>query len=1113
MKKILMMILTSALGLGAWGVTVTTEADLRTAIANGGTVTLGGNIALTEEIPVGTTVTLDLGTYTISSPTNVFRVAANGNFTVNADASNPGGISVPTNRCCVYTSYGWDPGAKTVVLNGGVFTGNCVFNWSETASENIEELYDFMPDGYGSGEKAVPTSVTINGGTFTGGYEDGNVGEYRCYYFTVNGGTFEKGLDCADTRYGSFGVTSTCKAFFKGGKYRNRYPAARTQDPGKVFIGTETANYVYYIDGDYYVIAPDYSACEATACYDGACVEETSWFYWLVSHCHQRWTTTGASYRWYFLTYAQAASWGTDPQYVNAASGGDGAASAPALRSPARLLSAAPRARLLSSGAGYAADNALPTATKDNFAGQDGYATVTFGGIEGTDLADWLRNPDYNGTSDKIYLIQDRTDLDACRVLTITQPASSGESVTLTDIYDDFNDTGLTQDEADALYQVAVRAYADGDYANSGLAKGVMRAIKALAGHADDAGFRPYKGFSYETERISVDSSSASGAHFSLAIEWLKDNYANAIGGGSNGGDPYAGWTTDITVSFDKDVAANTVELFVGGTGFGDSMDYKKALKATISGENGTVLSARNAYVFPASLGTYESKAWASFYSPLLIAIKNTSPANAGTTATVALRHSKAGEADVIRANFTCAFTKEAAVAQLPNGINLEGLVFEENGAHDIDFSSLTYLGENGENLASEYERLIEYDNGLSVKAVFAGLRSNGVNETLGSAVTGLDGVSTAEAGDDMIVSKYLSVSVSGLQIKGLASGNKSLGAIIYNVVPRARIIDDSSDTTRTITNPEIGGKTITFRLPLTDDFTAKARVVHTSEGYPTERWIADVGGEAGARYVEISTTHFSTFTVSPVSANVATTSVQASNLFGAIEVTGGAANMYVAVPFEGFGSAGAARTAQDVVHAANLAADTKMYVYDGEKESHDVYKVASGAWTPAPKVTINSGNEATQESADLSREVPAGTGVLVQRKDTAQSVYVYGQVPGTAVNPEPFAKGRTFVSPPFEVATVEVGGVKYVNLNAFTWTGVKATTSNRVLQNGADYIQFRDKDNNLRQYFFEKGSWGVPPRQTASYGALVTDGRALIPQGTAFWYSTAVGGAKVEWK
>ena len=202
MKKILMMILAAAFGLGAWGVTVTTEADLRTAIASGGTVELGGNIALTEEIAVGTTVTLDLGTYTISSPTNVFRIAANGNFTVNAAATNPGGISVPTNRCCVYTSYGWDPGAKTVVLNGGVFTGNCVFNWAASAlSAYVSyENYGLAVDGAGSGEKAVPTSVTINGGTFTGGYELGNVGAYRCYYFTVNGGTFEKGLDCADTR-------------------------------------------------------------------------------------------------------------------------------------------------------------------------------------------------------------------------------------------------------------------------------------------------------------------------------------------------------------------------------------------------------------------------------------------------------------------------------------------------------------------------------------------------------------------------------------------------------------------------------------------------------------------------------------------------------------------------------------------------------------------------------------------------------------------------------------------------------------------------------------------------------------------------------------------------
>ena len=259
MKKILMMILAAAFGLGAWGVTVTTEADLRTAIASGGTVELGGNIALTEEIAVANTVTLDLATYTISSPTNVFRVAA--------------------------TSYGWDPGAKTVVLNGGVFTGNCVFNWAASAlSAYVSyENYGLAVDGAGSGEKAVPTSVTINGGTFTGGYELGNVGAYRCYYFTVNGGTFEKGLDCADTRYCSIGVTTTCKAYFNGGRYRDRYPTFRKKkqglsvvdDPGKVFIGTTTHTNSYYIAGGYYVNAYDRSACEVTGTYAGAAVQSS----------------------------------------------------------------------------------------------------------------------------------------------------------------------------------------------------------------------------------------------------------------------------------------------------------------------------------------------------------------------------------------------------------------------------------------------------------------------------------------------------------------------------------------------------------------------------------------------------------------------------------------------------------------------------------------------------------------------------------------------------------------------------------------------------------------------------------------------------------------------
>lgn len=245
------------------------------------------------------------------------------------------------------------------------------------------------------------------------------------------------------------------------------------------------------------------------------------------------------------------------------------------------------------------------------------------------------------------------------------------------------------------------------------------------------------------------------------------------------------------------------------------------------------------------------------------------------------------------------------------------------------------------------------------------------------------------------------------------------------------------------------------------------------------------------------------------------TNSVQSANLFGAVKITGNvASNMYVAVPFEGFESAGAARKAKDVVHPANLTAETKMYVYDKANDSHDVYKVTSGAWAPAVKVTINSNNAATLDAASLDRAVPAGTGVLVARANAGDNVYVYGQIPASAAAVT-FAQGQTFVAPPYTNATVDVSGVKYINLNTFTWTGVSAAKQDRKLISGADFIQFRDANNRLIKYYHDGTSWGLQPTyaKLASYKPYVEGGKALVPQGTAFWYCSSVGGAKVEWK
>ena len=345
-------------------------------------------------------------------------------------------------------------------------------------------------------------------------------------------------------------------------------------------------------------------------------------------------------------------------------------------------------------------------------------------------------------------------------------------------------------------------------------------------------------------------------------------------------------------------------------------------------------------------------------------------------------------------------------------------------------------------------------------------------------------------------------------------------GTVSYEVHPEAvvTVTKDSTDTTTPIplSNACLAADaSFTFDLDVTGVVAAGdwAKVTHVSADpkYAAEaRNLKAVAGDGGKVYVTVTTTHFSTFTVGAGVPPV-TFGVRSDNLFGSIKIEGNvASNLYVATLFEGFEADGALRKAQDVVHATNLTAGTKMYVYDKNADKYDVFEVdANGKWAAADKLTVNVEGKATFDTADLTRGVTNGTGVIVGRKNTAETVYVYGQVPKIPIASTTFGAGQTLVSPPY------TNGVECVDLNASTWTGVKATQLKRLKnQKGADYIQFRTADNRLVKYFYLEGEgWGVVPTQVSQFSEFVANGKALIPVGTAFWYYSTSGGAKVEWK
>lgn len=162
-KKLLSTLLTLCLILVMAPVTtlaadaeVTTEAELKAAVANSGSIVLRSDIALTSRVEITSgTVTIDLNGHTISL----------------ADSYSS------TNNCMIKVSDG-----AGLTLNDSIGTGRI----TNTLNENEYGAVAVM----GTNNDSSPTTLVVNGGTYEG-YYYGVVGNGTAHYtdITINGGT------------------------------------------------------------------------------------------------------------------------------------------------------------------------------------------------------------------------------------------------------------------------------------------------------------------------------------------------------------------------------------------------------------------------------------------------------------------------------------------------------------------------------------------------------------------------------------------------------------------------------------------------------------------------------------------------------------------------------------------------------------------------------------------------------------------------------------------------------------------------------------------------------------------------------------------------------------
>ena len=227
--------------LTAGSVTVATEEALRTAVQNGGEVTLGSNITLTSgtlTIPEGISVTLDLNGNTITANFKGDAIAIAGTLTLK-DSGTGGTITHGMNGSSKYMGRGVKVDGGTFTMTGGSIAENRIADNVGGSGGGIYVANGEFNMSGGSITGNMITAVDINGHTYGGGYgggvyvaskatfhmSDGTIsnnavnlyggGVYVTGTFTMSGGSITGNQ--ASGNGGGVGIESNAKFTMTGG--------------------------------------------------------------------------------------------------------------------------------------------------------------------------------------------------------------------------------------------------------------------------------------------------------------------------------------------------------------------------------------------------------------------------------------------------------------------------------------------------------------------------------------------------------------------------------------------------------------------------------------------------------------------------------------------------------------------------------------------------------------------------------------------------------------------------------------------------------------------------------------------------------------------------------
>lgn len=235
----------------------TEYGSIEEAIANwtnNATLTLLSDVTLSDVVTLKSTEhhILNLSTYTMTAASgkNAIEITCEGRtsasyaLTVNADATNPGGITATGKSCIYYKKSGTTKDRPIILINNGVFTGSYSINSTSNGNTNCPQVW-------------------INGGVFN------SYMNLTKNLLKVSGGTFHAAINCTGD--------SSAYRQFSGGRFKSwQYMTA--DGLGKFWVGTakDTYDVGVYVDKQGYLVVGGPVITEAP----GANFEKKSYSAW-----------------------------------------------------------------------------------------------------------------------------------------------------------------------------------------------------------------------------------------------------------------------------------------------------------------------------------------------------------------------------------------------------------------------------------------------------------------------------------------------------------------------------------------------------------------------------------------------------------------------------------------------------------------------------------------------------------------------------------------------------------------------------------------------------------------------------------------------------------------